>query len=51
MPFVFLTALTDRDNELKGRQLGDAACDARRNRLGEGHCNLQLRNAVSFPLV
>ena len=22
MPFVFLTALTDRDNELKGRQLG-----------------------------
>ncbi len=22
MPFIFLTALTDRDNELKGRQLG-----------------------------
>src|SRR5262249_54679477 len=22
MPFVFLTALTDRDNELRGRQLG-----------------------------
>jgi len=22
MPFVFLTALTDRENELKGRQLG-----------------------------
>jgi DNA-binding NarL/FixJ family response regulator len=22
MPFVFLTALTDRDNELKGRRLG-----------------------------
>src|SRR6201999_4649435 len=22
MPFVFLTALTDRNNELKGRQLG-----------------------------
>jgi DNA-binding response OmpR family regulator len=22
IPFVFLTALTDRDNELKGRQLG-----------------------------
>jgi DNA-binding NarL/FixJ family response regulator len=22
MPFVFLTALTDRDNELKGRELG-----------------------------
>jgi len=22
MPFIFLTALTDRDNELRGRQLG-----------------------------
>jgi len=27
MPFLFLTALTDRDNELKGRQLGAERTD------------------------
>ena len=46
MPFVFLTALTDRDNELRGRQLG--ADDAR---VGprQPHLRLPHRRSRSAP--
>jgi CheY-like chemotaxis protein len=50
MPFVFLTALTDRDNELKGRQLGRRRLRDQADRFRRAGRQSSMRGSPAWPV-